>query len=84
MAPKTDGAAKSIEDLTDEDLVRHPVWAFVNDDANELLVRPVTRTPVRDLTGQVVGTHVRLACGRQMRALLGNVDLANPRLARTS
>jgi hypothetical protein len=80
MARRTSSDGKSIEDLTAEDLDRHPIWAFVNDDTNELLVQPVTNIPVGDLTGRVVGAHVRLACGRRVRAVLGNVDLSNPRL----
>ena len=43
-------------------------------------MRPVKTTPVKSLTGRVVGTQVRLANGSAMWALLGNVDATNPRL----
>ena len=76
---QTKTTAKSIEELTSDDLDRHPIWAFVNSDKNELFVKPISRVPVRNLMGKVVGTKARLACGRYVQALLGNIDLSNPR-----
>lgn len=78
--PRKRPDAKSIDDLSADDVDQYPVWAFVNDDANELAVRPIAKIPVRNLVGKIVATSVRLANGREVRALLGNIDLSNPRL----
>ena len=66
---------KRVDELGSKDLDEFPVWTFVN----ELLVRPVGRIPVRDLSGSLVATRVVLANGTSVRAVLGNIDLANPR-----
>ena len=66
--------AKSVDELSASDLEQNPVWAFVNDDSDELLLRPVKNTPVRDMAGKVVGTLVALANGARVYALLGNID----------
>jgi hypothetical protein len=50
--------AKSVDQLSGTDLDHFPLWTFVNDDSDELLVRPVMRTRVRDLSGMLVGTYV--------------------------
>jgi hypothetical protein len=71
---------KQVEALKISDLQRHPVWEFVNDDGGrETVVRPVTVTPAANLKNRVVGTQVRLACGRSVWALIGNVDTRNAR-----
>jgi hypothetical protein len=72
---------KPIESLTAADLLAHPVWQYTNrDGACETFVRAVKRLPVKNLTGKVIGTQVRLANGRQVWALLGNLDVSNPKL----
>ena len=72
---------KRIEELTVPDLQAAPVWQYANSDRRgETVVRPVAKTPVKNLTGRVVGTQVRLANGTDVWALIGNVDVSNPRL----
>jgi hypothetical protein len=70
---------KRVDELSGEDLDEFPVWSFVNDDADELLLRPVKRLPVPNLSGAIVGTWVVLANRTRVRATLGNVDVKNPR-----
>lgn len=77
--PEMDGKAKPVDELTDSDLERFPVWAFVNDDSDELLVRPVVITPVDDLDGCLVATSVLLADKSRRQALVGNISVRNPR-----
>jgi hypothetical protein len=72
--------AKSVDELSEQDLDSFPIWTFVNRDADHFIVRPVARTPVRDLSGKLVGTFVVLADGTRRRALLGNIDVASARL----
>jgi hypothetical protein len=73
---------KKVEELTGDDLQAFPVWEYTNshEEIGETIVRPVKTTPVKSLTGRVVGTQVRLANGIAMWALLGNVEGTNPRL----
>jgi hypothetical protein len=72
---------KRLENLTRDDLQIHAVWQFMNvDDKGETLVRPIARIPVGDLSGKLVGTQVHLANSTRVWALLGNVDVRNPRL----
>lgn len=67
--------------LTPSDLKRFPVWEFVNDDeVGELALRPVKRVPVRSLRSRLVGSEFRLANGRRVWGLLGNVSVDDPRL----
>lgn len=73
--------SKRIEELRPEDLIISPVWQFVNDDATgETHVRPVKSRQVSSLVGRVVGTQARLANGKLVWALIGNVDNRNARL----
>lgn len=51
----------------------------MHDESGALLVRPLTRLPLRDFSGKVTGTFVPLANGSQVRALVGNLDLTNAR-----
>jgi hypothetical protein len=73
---------KKVEELTAADLQAFPIWQFTNshEETSETLVRPVKKTPVKTLTGRLVGTRVRLANSSEIWALIGNVDLANYRL----
>jgi hypothetical protein len=72
---------KRVENLTEADLVASSVWQYVNsDERGETLVRPVKRLPVKNLTGKEVATRVTLANGSTPWALIGNIDVTNPRL----
>jgi hypothetical protein len=72
---------KPAASLTVADFQAYPVWEFINDDeVDETAVRPVTQLPVSDLGGKLVGTPVNLAIGREVWALLGNIDARNARL----
>lgn len=73
--------AKSVESLVVADLEAHSVWKYANrDGSGELLIRPIKKIPVRDLSGKLVATKVRFSNGDQSWALIGNVDVSNPRL----
>ena len=72
---------KEISLLTCADLRAHPVWKFTgSDERGETLVRPIKKVPVKSLTASIVGTDVMLACGKKVLAIIGNVDVENPRL----
>src|SRR5215204_2877191 len=73
---------KTVEELTPTDLGVHPVWQYANrnGDFQETAVRAIRRTPVRSLTGRLVGVVVGLANGATAWALIGNVDANNARL----
>jgi hypothetical protein len=43
-------------------------------------VRPIKKLPVKNLIGRVAAVSVRLANGSTAWALIGNVDVDNPRL----
>ncbi|MGH8018121.1 MAG: hypothetical protein ACREIA_07495 [Opitutaceae bacterium] len=73
--------AKRIEDLTEADLLAASVWQYTNsDELGETAVRPIKKLPVKNLTGRVAATRVKLANGSTAWALIGNVDVTNPRL----
>jgi hypothetical protein len=74
---------RSIDSLLVPDLQIHPVWEFSDDEeaGDETLVRPVELLPVQSLAGRLVGTNVRLSNGATAWALIGNIDLADPRSA---
>jgi hypothetical protein len=73
--------AKPADALTADDLKRHPVWRFVNDDSiDETTVRPIKRVPVKNLDGKLAGTQVRLANGTVTWSVVGNVVTSKPRL----
>jgi hypothetical protein len=61
-----------------------PVWQYTNsdEDIDETVVRPVKSTPVKSLTGRVVGIPVELANESKRWAIIGNVDLGDPRLTK--
>ena len=69
-----------IDELTPEDLARHPVWEYVVDDpeAPDTAVRPVETLPVNHLVGRSVSVQVRLANGLRPLATLSNISLRNP------
>jgi hypothetical protein len=69
--------------LTPTDLVREPVWEFVNDDSqSDETCASGCELPVDSLDGRVAATEVTLRNGRRFLALQGNVGLAIPRLTR--
>lgn len=73
--------AKKVEEMTAADIEAFPVWQYTNsDEPGETVVRPIKKTPVKNLNGRLVGTQVRLANGSNAWALIGNVDPSNPRL----
>lgn len=67
---------KRVEDLTDVDLLKFPVWEYTNshEGTSETIVRPVRKIPTPDLNGKLVGTEICFANGGKVLALLGNVD----------
>jgi hypothetical protein len=75
---------KTVEKLTPEDLRAFPVWEYTNADeeVDETVIRPIAKTPVKTLTGRVVGSQVKLAGGALQWALLGNIDASNPTLTK--
>jgi hypothetical protein len=73
---------KRVEELTVADLEAFPVWQYTNSDEQRLgetAVRPIKKTPVKNLDGRLVGTQIRLANGSNVWALIGNVDSSNAR-----
>ncbi len=72
---------KPIDALTADDLTANAVWQYTNQDGRgDTFVRPIRKTPVQNLAGRVVGTQVQLENGSRIWALIGNVDVTNPRL----
>jgi hypothetical protein len=72
---------KPIESLLPADLATSPVWRFVSSaGSDETWVQPVRRLPVSSLSGKMVATEVTLANGKRVWALIGNVDVNDPRL----
>jgi hypothetical protein len=61
-------------DLTIADMHRYPVWEYAQDD-DETRIVPVRSWPVHTLTNRLVATQVRLLSGRQIWAMLSNIDL---------
>jgi len=73
---------RSAESLGVADLEATPVWQFLNDESiGEMAVCPVKRLPAAHLNGRLVGTRVQLANGARVWALIGNIDVSNPRLS---
>src|SRR5260370_4825795 len=71
---------KTVETLEIADFIRHPVWEYINDDEiGETAVRPVDQYPVDDVKGRIVGSEVQLANGNYISAMIGNVDVGDPR-----
>lgn len=73
--------SKIVERLDITDFTKHPIWRFGGETArgDDRRVRPVSELPVRSLVGCLVGTRVSLANGEQRWAVLGNINLANPK-----
>jgi hypothetical protein len=73
---------KAADELMPSDLTMYRVWEFADDMEAELpdetYMRPVEELPVNSLSGRFASTHVTLANGQRLLALLGNIDLADP------
>lgn len=66
------------EKLTPSDFQMTPVWSFLNEDQRgETLVQPVSKLPVSDLAGHVVGSTVCLANGQTLPAVFSNIESNN-------
>jgi hypothetical protein len=71
---------KPIDALQVVDLKTHAVWEYTSREADdEILVQPVTQVPVFSGAGKIFGIEVLLASGTQAWAIVGNVDVGNPR-----
>jgi hypothetical protein len=82
--PPTLRTRKPVDELLSEDFDTFPIWEFATDEEDvpgrgETWVRPVKTTRFPDSSGKLIGTHVTLANGTRVRAMLGNVDLRNAR-----
>jgi hypothetical protein len=82
--PPTLKTRKPVDELLAEDFDAFPIWEFATDEEDvpgrdETWVRPVKTARLRDLSGKLIGTYVTLANGARLRAMLGNVDVTNPR-----
>ena len=76
--------SKPVNLLTTDDILKNPVWAYVDSpkiDQDETFVNPVSDLPCKDLEGKIVGTEVKLACGKNIFAIIGNIDIKNPELS---
>jgi hypothetical protein len=73
--------AKPIEKISYTKLLEHPVWEFVPESENhdETWARPVKNLPVCSLTGRFVASRVKLANGQFELAILGNIEINDPK-----
>ncbi len=73
----------SVDKLCKSDLETFPVWTYTNSDkSGELIVRPVKRIPVENLSGKIVALQVKLANGTKVLATISNIDVSNPELTK--
>lgn len=75
---------KPAENLSVDDLKKHPVWEWVLDTEPERddLLQPVVELPVASLANRLVGTQVTLNNGTSHWAVLLNVSTASARQTR--
>ncbi len=72
---------KRIEDLDEKDLETYSIWEYFDDPEGEyILVEPVKKLPLNDLSSKLISSKVSLANGMLLNALLGNISLKNKRL----
>jgi hypothetical protein len=74
---KLSNIRRRIDDLSEGDLMTHPVWQFVSDDyPDETFVEPVHQSdiPLHDLSGVIFCTKVRVANGKLLWSQIGSVD----------
>jgi hypothetical protein len=74
----TKSEAREIDSLDIKDIEHSPVWEYVR---GETLVRPA-RVPVSSLRNRVVAVRVRLRNEDSVWALIGNIDLDQPKFTR--
>jgi hypothetical protein len=71
---------KTVDEQTEKDFRKWPVWEFCNDDTpDETAMSPVKETPVDHLRGRVVASEMSLANGQMVFGLLSNIDVRNVR-----
>lgn len=70
---------RDFDSIRPEDFAECPVWELVTEDYDfdGVPVVPVPEVPVSDLGGRLVGARVKLACGDEVHAWIGNVELDN-------
>ena len=64
---------KTIAQLRPADFQDFPIWTFEGSGNEDVLLRPVTKWPIADLSGSVAGSEVTLANGAKAFAMFGNV-----------
>jgi hypothetical protein len=70
----------SLESLSHIELLRFGVWEFSLDADDDDTVRPVRTLPVASIDNRFIATHVRLANGDMIGAILSNLELSTPEL----
>ncbi len=73
-------ATKKIENLTVDDLMKHPIWRYRR--ITGTAVEPVLEVPCADLDEKLVGTQVTLADGTRVWALLSNIAPNDPKFTK--
>jgi hypothetical protein len=68
---------QQLDKLTPKDFEIYSVWKFVSDDAVDETMVQGLKVPVQHLFNRIVGTLVLLANGKQVWAILGNIDVNN-------
>jgi hypothetical protein len=77
---KINMSKKLIEDMTKSDFTAYPVWVFINDDEEgRMALKPVKKMPAKNLDGKIVGCQVQFANGTSHTAMLGEIDVDNPK-----
>jgi hypothetical protein len=73
--------AYPVSDVPYAALVACPVWEFLPEaeDRDETWIKPVLQLPVQSLGARLVASFVRLASGQEALALIGNIELDDPR-----
>jgi hypothetical protein len=63
------------------ELLRGGIWEFNSDESShdETWVYPVVPLPASTLAGRVAATNVALADGTRLPAMIGNIDVRDPR-----
>jgi hypothetical protein len=64
---------KTIAQLRPADFQDFPIWTFEGSGNEDVLLRPVTKWPIADLSGSVAGSEVTLANRAKAFAMFGNV-----------
>lgn len=74
-------SSQPLERVSPAELAECPVWEFLPESAHrdETWVQPVRRLPVSSLAGRLVACQVRLANGQSELAILGHVEVDDPK-----